>query len=101
MKLNIQAVKREAEAQGCSYRSMAQAAGIDPGHMTRIMQGKRPCAGHVYAALVRLLNVHPMVFVGPEDPEASLVEVAEALGIGPEKFASLHRDRFPELADAS
>jgi len=101
MNLNIEAVKREADTQDVSNRSMAEAAGIDPGHMTRILQRKRPCSGHVYAALVRLFNVHPMVFIGSEKPEESIVDAAQALGVDPDRFEELHRTRFPELADTA
>lgn len=94
--LNYEAVRREAQAQGRTYRWIADQCDIDPPTLTRILKGQRPCPGPVYAELVRIFNVHPAVFLGAEDPEAALVDAAHALGITPDRFAELSRARFPE-----
>lgn len=98
--LNTEAVKRERKAQGRTAQWVAEQISVDRATYSSYETGRRECPGPVYADLVRLFNVHPMVFIGPEDAEAALVDAANALGIDPSRFAELHNERFPDFTEA-
>ncbi|MEM7096146.1 MAG: helix-turn-helix transcriptional regulator [Actinomycetota bacterium] len=99
MRLNFEAVRRERKAQGRTATWVAEQLGIDRATYSSYETGRRECPGPIYANLVRLFNVHPMVFIGAEDPEAAIIEAAAALGIDPARFGELHAERFPDFAE--
>lgn len=101
MRLNFEALRRERRAQGRTATWVAEQLGVDRATYSSYETGRRECPGPIYADLVRLFNVHPQVFIGPEDPEAAIVDAAEHLGIGPARFAELHRDRFPDWEEVA
>lgn len=61
---------------------------IERSHLSNVLAGRRGAGGDLVREFAYLTGLPPMVFVGPEDPKAAVVELAKIYEVTPEELAS-------------
>ena len=89
------------QAQRWSVKALAAELGIERPTLSSYLTGRRKITGDIYVSLVKTLKVHPAVFLGPEDYESAIIEMAAAFGLDTNGMEALGRPRFPELEGSS
>lgn len=79
--LNHEAAAREVARQGRTITEVAEAIGMARPNLSNCLAGRRPFPPEKIAPLAAYLAVPPFMLLGPEDPKAALIELAQIHGL--------------------
>lgn len=74
--------------QGRTVTDVAASLGIERSNLAHMLAGRRAFPVERIPALAELLGVNPYELLGPEDPRAAVVELAQMFGVRPDELAS-------------
>jgi transcriptional regulator with XRE-family HTH domain len=83
MRFNGAAGAAALRQRGITVSEAARRIGVERSHLSNILSGRRGAGAELVRKFAELTGEPPMVFVGPEDPKAAVVELAHLYGVTP------------------
>lgn len=88
-RLNHLTASRLIEERGLTITEVADNLEINRPHLSRMLLGQRRFPAERIPDLAQLLRVHPYELLGPTDPKAAVIELADRLGVTPEDLGEV------------
>jgi transcriptional regulator with XRE-family HTH domain len=83
MRFNGPAGRAALEARDISISEAARRIDVERSHLSNVLAGRRGAGADMVRKFADLTGEAPMVFVGPEDPRAAVLELAALYEITP------------------
>lgn len=81
MRFNGAAGAAALATRNLSISEASRRIGVERSHLSNILAGRRGAGAEMVMKFAELTGEEPMVFVGPEDPKAAVVELARNYGV--------------------
>lgn len=88
MRFNGSAGAAALASRDISISEAARRIGVERSHLSNILSGRRGAGAEMVRKFAELTGEEPMVFVGPEDPRAAVLELARLYEVTSDELAA-------------